>query len=84
MEATTTDKAPVVTLETLVSICVGSDQYAGRVTKVTRSTVTVAFKDSGGLNGKEYIFKPRKNHWRAARVYVLLLGESATKLDADR
>lgn len=84
MEATTTGKAPTVTLETLVSICVGSDQYAAKVVKVTRSTVTAAFKSSGGMNGKELIFRARRNSWKAGRSYYLYLGESVTKLDMDR
>ncbi len=84
MEATTTDKAPTITLETLVSICVGSDQYAAKVVRVTNSTVEVAFTHSGGLDGKRLIFRPRRDRWKAGKSYHLHLGESVTKLDMDR
>lgn len=84
MQSTTTDKAPVVSLDTQVSICIGTDQYSAKVVRVTNTTVEVAFTHRGLRDGKSLIFRPRRNRWAAGRSYALRLGESVTRLDMDR
>jgi hypothetical protein len=76
-KATTTTKAPKVTTDTLVSVRIGSDQYAGAVLAVTDATVTVAY----GSSGKQMTFYPSKGKWRYSDDYRLVIGESETELD---
>jgi hypothetical protein len=75
--STKTTKAPLVSKDTLVSVRIGSDKYAGKVLKVTDSTVTVAY----GSGSHEMTFRPSKGSWRFSDDYRLVLGESETVLD---
>lgn len=79
MTATTTEDAPVVAMDTPVSVRIGSDVYAGKVKRVTAATVTVQYGRSGS---SELTFRPYAGGgWRAHADYVLVLGESETRLD---
>lgn len=79
LTATTTEDAPVVTMDTTVSVRIGSDVYAGKVKRVTAATVTVQYGRSGS---SELTFRPYAGGgWRAHADYVLVLGESETRLD---
>jgi hypothetical protein len=90
--STTTDKAPVVTMETPVSVTIGSDQYAATVVRVTASTVVVKHGRRGEMTFRPYVSKSKQydaqaktwvpyRGWRANENYYLVIGESKTELD---
>lgn len=67
-----------ITTETPVSICIGSDQYAAKVIKVTRCTVTATTLDTGS---EPKVFRLNKyGTWKSGH-FRLYVGKSETRLD---
>lgn len=64
-----------ITTETLVSIQIGSDQYAAKIEKVTDQTIKAKTE-----HGKVQTFRFVRGWWRSTS-YRLVIGECSTELD---
>jgi hypothetical protein len=84
-KTTNTPKAPTVTLETPVSVRIGSDQYMGKVISLTACSVRVAYgRNDSSIERRvhgELIFRPSRGAWRCPHGHRLVLDECETHLD---